>query len=222
MAYHQPFQITGFHSCDKAVGLRVLNGEDDLRPSKNSWDWLAPGVYFWEQNPGRALEYAMQVANKTQKNSGAIDTPFVIGAIIELGNCLNLIEPTSIKILKQAYKSLAQLCEKTGSPMPLNRGANRQLDCAVIKTVHETNRKENLPAYDTVRSAFTEGSPIYPNSNFTEKLHIEICVINTSLIRGFFLPRPVDEGNPYLKGTSKQRPASSLAATQVCYRSTII
>ncbi len=68
MTYHQPFQTAGFHSCDKEVGLRVLNGEMDLKPSENSWDWLGSGIYFWEQNPGRALEYANESALGKQKN----------------------------------------------------------------------------------------------------------------------------------------------------------
>jgi hypothetical protein len=198
LAYHQPFQITGFHSCDREVGLSILNGQDDLKSSDNPWDWLGPGVYFWEQNPGRALEYAIEVASGHQKNAGSIKTPFVIGAIIELGNCLNLIEPNSISILKQAHQSLQELCEKTNKTMPLNKGANRKLDCAVIQMVHETNRKDNLDAYDTIRSAFIEGAPIYPDSNFTERLHIEICVLNTSLIKGYFLPRPIEDFNPFL------------------------
>ena len=83
--YHQPIQVAGFHSCDREIGLRILNGKADLIMSKNAWDWLGPGVYFWEQNPGRALEYAIEVANGHQKNNGSIKTPFVIGAIIELG-----------------------------------------------------------------------------------------------------------------------------------------
>jgi hypothetical protein len=198
LAYHQPFQITGFHSCDKEVGLRILNGEDDLRSSNNSWDWLGPGIYFWEQNPGRALEYAAEVAKGAQKNSGKIQTPFVIGAIIELGHCLNLIEPNSINILKQAHSSLLELYDKTNQKMPVNSGPKRRLDCAVIKTVHESNKKEGLVAYDTIRSAFVEGDPIYPNSNFTERLHIEICILNPLMIKGYFLPRPIQAFNPYL------------------------
>jgi hypothetical protein len=91
LAYHQPFQITGFHSCDREVGLRVLNGKDQLILSDNAWDWLGSGIYFWEQNPARALEYAIDSAEGRQKNKVAIKTPFVIGAIIELGNCLNLL-----------------------------------------------------------------------------------------------------------------------------------
>lgn len=174
MAYHQPFQITGFHSCDREVGLKILNGEDDFKPSDNPWDWLGPGVYFWEQNPGRALAYAIEVATGNQKNNGSIKTPFVIGAIIELGNCLNLVEPTSINTVKQAHDSLVEMFKKTGEKMPKNKGANRMLDCAVIKTVHETNKRKGLQEYDTIRSAFIEGNQIYPGSNFYERLHIEI------------------------------------------------
>jgi hypothetical protein len=198
LAYHQPFQITGFHSCDQQVGLKILNGQDQLIASENSWDWLGPGVYFWEQNPARALEYAIGCASKTQKNKIPIKTPFVIGAIIELGNCLNLLEPASINIVKKAHDSLLQLAEKSGEKLPTNKGANRQLDCAVIKYLHQTNKELGLPQYDTIRSAFLEGDPIYPTSNFTDRLHIEICVLKPDLIKGYFLPRPIEEFNPYL------------------------
>ncbi|WP_315820729.1 hypothetical protein [Paraflavitalea speifideaquila] len=157
MAYHQPFQITGFHSCDRELGLRLLNGSDELRPSDNPWDWLGPGVYFWEQNPYRALAYAEEAARRHQKFSGKIATPFVIGAIIELGNCLNLIEPNSINIVKEAHTSLFETVTAGGEDMPLNKGANRQLDCSVIKFVHQSNKNKNMPRYDTIRSPFQEG-----------------------------------------------------------------
>jgi len=74
MAYHQPFQVIGFHSCDKEVGIKVLNGELDLNPSDNAWDWLGGGVYFWEQNPDRAVQYATECANGQQKNRRRIRT----------------------------------------------------------------------------------------------------------------------------------------------------
>ena len=198
MAYHQPFQITGFHSCDREVGLRVLNGKDQLTPSDNAWDWLGGGIYFWEQNPARALEYAIDCANGKQKNKKRIETPFVIGAIIELGNCLNLVEPKSINIVKEAHKALEQTFLKSGKPMPVNKDANRKLDCAVIQYVHQINVESGLEKYNTIRSPFVEGDPIYPDSNFYEKLHIEICVISPELIKGYFLPMPISDFNPYL------------------------
>lgn len=210
MSYHQPFQVIGFHSCDRDLGLRLLNGEDELRPSDNPWDWLGPGIYFWEQNPYRALAYAEEAADKHQKFSGSIKTPFVIGAILDLGNCLNLIEPRSINIVKQAYEGLSCTLNETGQKMPVNKGANRELDCSVIKLVHQSNLIKNETTYDTIRSPFHEGGPIYDGANFTDRLHIEICVLNPAMIKGYFLPCPVDSFNPYL---SKAYIAETIAAS---------
>ena len=195
---YQPFSIIGFHSCDKEVGLRVLNGEDELLPSQNAWDWLGEGVYFWEQNPLRALEYADASARRTQFNKVPIKEPFVLGAIVDLGNCLNLVESGSLEILSQAYKGLNQVINGSGGKMPFNKKDNRALDCAVIQFIHHSNELERKAAYDTVRCAFPEGQEAYEGAFITSKLHLQICVRNTQFIKGFFLPRPLDKYNPYL------------------------
>jgi hypothetical protein len=198
MPFHQPFQVIGFHSCDRDVGLRMLNGKDHLRPSDNPWDWLGPGIYFWEDNPYRALEYASDCAMKKQKFSGDIKNPLVLGAIIELGNCLNLIEPNSINIIKKIYTVLKSTFEVSGEQMPSNKGDNRSRDCAVIKHLHQINKRDGLPAYDSIRSPFNEGGAIYEQARFTDGQHIQICVINPNQITGYFLPRPVEKFNPWL------------------------
>jgi hypothetical protein len=199
VAFHKPFQVIGFHSCDRELGLRLLVGDDRLKPSKNPWDWLGPGVYFWEQNPGRALEYAIDCANGNQVFNGAIRNPFVIGAIIELGHCLNLVEPISLNIVKAAHSGLEKILKESNEKIPRNKGANRVLDCAVIRYLHHSNETERRTAYQTIRSPFHEGGTIYDGSNFTDRLHIEICVIDPSMIKGYFLPLPTEEFNPYLK-----------------------
>jgi hypothetical protein len=135
LTHHHPFSVIGFHSCDREVGLKVLNGNDDLRASNNPWDWLGEGIYFWEQNPLRALEYAEESAQKKQFNKIPIVTPFVLGAIIELGNCLNLVEAESLQILQTAFEGLKKVTEEAGTAMPKNKGDNRALDCAVIKNL---------------------------------------------------------------------------------------
>src|SRR5665213_442516 len=96
MPDYQSSNIIGFHSCDLGLGLRLLNGQDELQPSENTWDWLGQGIYFWEQDPLRALQYATENALGKQKNKKAAKIPFVIGAIIELGNGLNLVESLSL------------------------------------------------------------------------------------------------------------------------------
>ena len=198
MSLYHPSRVIGFHSCDKEVGLKVLNGKDFLKPSKNAWDWLADGIYFWEENPGRALEYAVESAAKKQFNLVRISTPFVLGAVIELGNCLNLVEKESLQILTAAYKGLKKTLDTSKDSLPKNKGDNRALDCAVIKYVHQSNLTESKPAYDTVRCAFPEGGEAYDGSAITSRLHIQIAVRNTACIKGIFLPFPINKFNPYI------------------------
>jgi hypothetical protein len=110
-----------------------------------------------------------------------------------------MLEPVSIDIVKQGHDALQKIHASSGTPLPKNKNAIRKLDCAVIKYVHQSTEKKGLLPYDTVRSAFNEGGQIYPDSNFYDRLHIEICVRNPNLIKGYFLPRPIGEFNPYLK-----------------------
>jgi len=196
---YQPFTVIGFHSCDQEVGLRVLKGKDELLPSENSWDWLGSGIYFWEQNPLRELEYAEESAQRKQFNKKPVNTPFVLGAIIDLGNCLNLVESGSLKILSTAFESLRTIKNVSGEDMPGNKENNRALDCAVIEYLHHSNIQNDEPRYDTVRCAFPEGGQAYPGSFISSRLHIQVCVRNPDCIKGFFLPRPLAKFNRALR-----------------------
>jgi hypothetical protein len=179
--------------------VRVLNGVEQFKPSNNRWDWLGPGLYFREQNPDRALEYAIQSASGTQFNKIQIKIPFVVGTSIHLGNCLNLMEPESLAIMREAYEGLCKTLKEAGKDLPVNDGPKRMLDCAVLKFVHQSRRDRGQAPYDTIRAAFQEGREVYPTAPFTSQLHIQICVINLSLIKGYFLPHPIEKYNPYLQ-----------------------
>jgi hypothetical protein len=54
-------------------------------------------------------------------------------------------------------------------------------------------------AYNTIRSSFHEGVPVYPESNFTTRFYTAICVSNPEMIIGYYLPLPVHRYNPFLK-----------------------
>lgn len=69
--------ILGFHGCDKSVAEKVIRGEDELIPSTNDYDWLGSGIYFWENNESRAMDFAIE-----QHERGRIKEPAVIGAVI--------------------------------------------------------------------------------------------------------------------------------------------
>jgi hypothetical protein len=90
-----PGIVLGFHGCDKKVGEAILSGKQKhLTQSSNLYDWLGTGIYFWENDPRRAMEFAQDAMNRPILSQGRIKTPFVIGAAIDLGLCMNLLDRT--------------------------------------------------------------------------------------------------------------------------------
>ncbi len=183
--------VLGYHGCDRSVGEALLAGRETFVGSKNEDDWLGHGIYFWENNPTRALEWARTQAKRPKSK---IKDPFAVGAIIDPGNCLDLTESTSLGILRESYHSLASICEVAGLTLPRNEKASshdgdllhRNLDCAVINHVHETREVRGLESYETVRGAFSEGEELYPGAGIKAKTHIQIAATNSVNIKGIF------------------------------------
>ena len=138
--------------------------------------------------------------NNPSKAKSPIKNPSVIGAIIDLGLCFDLLDYGMLQILKSGYDVFKLILEKTGRELPLNKTVGnsedlllRDLDCAVFETIHKIRKEENDPAYDSVRGVFWEGEELYPNAGFREKDHIQICIRNPNCIKGYFLPRQLDK-----------------------------
>jgi len=179
--------VIGFHGCDNSVVEKVIKGEN-LISSMNDYDWLGNGVYFWANNAERALQWAED--HKKEK-------PAIIGAVIDLGYCMDLIDSEFLKELREAFGVLKKTIELTGKEMPKNEGTTpdkllRKLDCAVIQTACQINSDAGF-LYDSVRGVFWEGNELYPDAFFKEKNHIQICVRNPNCIKGYFLPREINE-----------------------------
>ncbi len=190
-----PAFILGFHGCDHDVAQSVLAGESILKPSQNTYDWLGHGIYFWEQNPLRAFEFALEMMSVGARNGGPkIRKPAVIGAVIDLGHCLNLLDSAFLKTVAKAHASVIKAHASAGSAPPRNKPLRnsadlifRYLDCEVIEIIHDDRKgKPELPPFDTVRAVFVEGKPLYENAGFHEKNHIQICVRNPACIKGVF------------------------------------
>ena len=188
--------VIGFHGCDKSIVDKVLNGQEELLKSQNDYDWLGPGIYFWENNETRALQYAKEMVKRTNTT---VTNPAVIGAIIDLGYCMDLTDSIYLGELKDAYEAMVKSFELAGKEIPQNEDVGsstdkllRRLDCAVIQTAHIINEEAGGVPYDSVKGVFWEGKPLYPNAGFAEKNHIQICVRNPNCIKGYFLPRKID------------------------------
>ena len=181
--------VLGYHGCDLETGERLLLNEP-FRPSENTYDWLGSGIYFWESNPDRAQEWARDRADRILKNEGREVEPFVVGAVIDPGFCLDLISSNGIHAVEEAYASFQSVVAASGAQMPENVGGDdlrlRKLDCAVINFLHLAREDAGDEPFDTVRGVFTEGKHVYTDSGFRRKTHIQICVRNQANIHGVF------------------------------------
>lgn len=188
--------VLGFHGCDESLGEEILAGRKHLTASTNSHDWLGHGIYFWENSPARALEWAKFIQAHPNWFGSRISKPFAIGAIIDLGLCLDLTEASSLAGVRSAYEQMKFVFDALDIPLPENeRGGSRDedlvkrhFDCAVINYLHSLRASYDLRPYDSVRGAFLEGQPLYPGARIMEKIHIQICVRQTAQIRGYFRP----------------------------------
>lgn len=195
---HRSQFVLGFHGCDKTLAEEVILGKKMLKESDHDYDWLGHGIYFWENNVERAKQWA---DDNSKRKDSLIKTPGVLGAFLDLGNCLDLTDSGSLQQLKLPYETLKKTLILAGLDMPVNVDPVRvnskdrilrKLDCAVISTLHELRQKAGLPPYDSVRGVFWEGNELYPGAGFREKNHIQIAIVNPNCIKGFFLPRDVD------------------------------
>ena len=101
--------ILGYHGCDAAFARDLRSGRIALaewKVSRNPYDWLGEGIYFWEASRTRAEQWM-------KENFG--DEGDVLEVEIDLGQCLDLLESTHHAGLREVHKNL--------------RGLSRRKDC---------------------------------------------------------------------------------------------
>lgn len=156
-----PRVVRCFHGTSTELA-QVAVERRELPISRNPWDWLGDGIYFWEDNLLRAVQWA-------QERYGT--DAAVLGTRVQLGMCLDLFDAKWVSVMKVAYERLARAYEEEGRELPRNRGGNHALDRGVINYMCE-----NLYEIEIVRGAFLEGSAIFPGSLLPNLTHVQIAV----------------------------------------------
>ncbi|MBC9911789.1 hypothetical protein ICL55_15205 [Chitinophaga varians] len=192
-----PGLIIGFHGCERSLRDDVITERKKLRPSTGKYEWLGHGIYFWQSNYQRALEFVTHPPDGRK-----IIHPAVLGAVISLDYCLDLTDARGIKAVGYSFTMLEASLED-GDVLPHNRNRRsadnlkdkviRELDCQVIESLHEGMRRKGVKPYDSVRGVFIEGTPIYEDAGFFDKTHIQICIRNPNCIKGYFIPREEEQ-----------------------------
>lgn len=200
----KPNLVIGFHGCERAIRDQLLNKPNDIIYSRQPYDWLGHGMYFWENNYTRAFQWA-----EDKMRRGAIQNPAVIGGVLYLGYCCDFLDAKYIQMLKVHHYEMAVAYKAASREMPQNKDLPqdkykdkilRELDCAVIERMHEKHSEQAQEEiqekgftkgkiFDSTRAVFTEGGPVFEGAGLFEKSHIQICIRNPNCILGFFLPR---------------------------------
>ncbi len=184
--------VLAYHGCSLETAQKLLGGSSFL-PSTQDYDWLGTGIYFWENDILRAYQWANEARLQ-------FDHPSVVGAVIDLGKCLDLTTQSGIAAVKVAFNKFVKMSKREGSPVPENVDTAKHpgndkilrcLDCAVMNylyTIAQTAQESDPQSqpFATVRAMFPEGSELYPGAGFRDKTHIQLCVRNPEQIFGVF------------------------------------
>ena len=104
--------VLAYHGCDAAVAERLLAGEP-FQNSENDYDWLGAGVYFWEYGADRALRFA-----RDQQRRGKVSEPAVVGALVQLGHCFDLMDTVCTEDLASAFRKYRSFAAQAGWMLP--------------------------------------------------------------------------------------------------------
>jgi hypothetical protein len=161
----------GFHGTSAEAARRILSTGFEI--SRNEYDWLGDGAYFFQDAPARALEWARQ-----RFGSDAA----VIGAEIDLYDCIDLLDIEWRAVVRESYADFCERLDKGAQPIPQQtRGAHR-LDRAMINHTVGLLESRGYSAR-TVRAAFVEGEPLFPGSALWSLSHVQIAVRDQGAIR---------------------------------------
>ena len=181
-------QVIAYHGCDQAVADAAFRG-GKLNQSANDYDWLGNGIYFWEHGPARALEWA-----QFMKQRKKVHNPAVVGALIQLGHCFDLLDVRFTELLRGMFLDFKATLEAEGNVEPANDPASKfhRLDCAFLNWAIPIVERGSGVRFQTVRGVFIEGEPLYPSAQIFMHSHIQIAVRDPAAIVGFFHPVTVD------------------------------
>ena len=185
--------VVAYHGCDRTTENALVSGDlQHLDASDNLYDWLGPGVYFFQDDWRRALMFAQASAEQPTRRFTArpIREPSVVGAVLRLSSILDVSTQSGIEAFRLAYQSL----QASGVPLLKNRKSVptdtdvivRALDRQVFKYLHQMFADQDLAPVDAIRGAFPQGDAVAPTSAIFANSHVQIALRNPRCVLGWF------------------------------------
>ncbi len=182
MALSEQRLLYGYHGTRKQSAQTIL--VEGFHPSRNPYDWLGDGVYFFEDAPLRAWEWARERFGHEAA---------VVGASVRFQDEMDLLDIGWANDLAQAYSAFVNVMEEIGQPLPHQTSGAHRLDRAVINFAVEQLRSRGI-SVRMVRGVFIEGQPVFPDSALYERAHVQIAVRDTQMIeRCWIMEEPLED-----------------------------
>jgi len=158
--------VLAYHGCDVCTRDDLVKGIVDPVFSRNRYDWLGDGVYFFQDDHQRALNLAKRSAEKSELllTKNPIATPSVVGAVLDVDRWFDLSTQSAIANFKVAAETLVALHESTGEPLPQNKSAyigdddkiHRAFDREVIILLHALRNQQLNNAVQALQQTTTD------------------------------------------------------------------
>jgi hypothetical protein len=178
--YHRT--VIGFHGTSAEAADRLVVGEP-FQESDQSDDWFGRGIYFWEHAFQQAWTWA-RTYHPTQ--------PAVVGAVLRLGKCFDLLDPGNVSIFRGFHDKMIADLVAANCEVPRNVRSRRNLDCAVFNYLYAEFDAVGQ-SLDSARAVFlptASAQRVFQGSWISETTHIQICIRNPECILAVWHVRP--------------------------------
>lgn len=171
MAFDYDRTVVAFHGTQRSTAERLIAGTP-FGPSENDDDWLGHGIYFWEYAPQQAWWWA-------ERRYGAADAA-VVGALVRLGRCIDLLDPSNATLLTIAHRELEGALTAAGQTLKNNMNKHKYRDCAVFNYLFAKLGMQSIQVEST-RAVFVPleagGLPrLWERSGIFRGAHIQLSV----------------------------------------------
>ncbi len=127
--------VVAFHGTRRAAARSLIRGEA-FGVSENDDDWLGHGIYLWEYAPQQAWWWA-------RRRYGA--DAAVVGSLVRLGRCLDLLDPSNTGLLGAAHDDLNETLAAAGQKLPANANNHKLPRLCRVQLALRASRSRRPP-----------------------------------------------------------------------------
>jgi hypothetical protein len=187
--------VYGYHgTTDESADLICENGfkfSDANAKQSPDGSWLGDGVYFWQDAPIRAWKWAEMKASERGSK------PAVVRAIINLQDCMDLLDIDPFSFLKRAHNLYIEECRRKGVFSVAQVGlkiirdrvlvkSHHYLDCKIINHAIQLLWETEGIRIPAIRAVFVQGRAVFKTSCLYNLSHVQVSVRENAVLKDVF------------------------------------